>query len=77
MTEIYIWIYTELQPDAVFINAQRENENETLDMQTFSMINITSVTEILKKSYRSEFSKEFERYFVSVLLIQPLCCQNK
>ena len=38
--------------DAVFINVPRENENEnenenkTLDLQKFSIINMTSVTEI-------------------------------
>ena len=34
--------------DAVYINISRENENKTLDLQTFSMVNMTSVTEILK-----------------------------
>ena len=34
--------------DAVFIIIRREKENKTLDLQTFSMINMTIVTEILK-----------------------------
>ena len=35
--------------DAVFINVRRENEDKTLDLQTFSMINMISVTEIFFK----------------------------
>ena len=34
--------------DTVFINIRRENENKTLDLQKSSMINMTSVTEMLK-----------------------------
>ena len=45
----------------------------SLDLKKDSMINMTSVNKILLKRYRSEFSKQFEDYFVSVLFIHPLC----
>ena len=45
----------------------------TLDMQSFPMINMTSVTELLK----IEFSKQFEGYFVSVLLMHVYVAKKK
>ena len=45
----------------------------TLDMQSFPMINMTSVTELLK----IEFSKQFEGYFVSVLLMHVYVAKTK
>ena len=49
----------------------------TLDLQIFSMINMINVTEIFLKRYRSEFSKQLKGYFVSVLLMEPLCSKHK
>ena len=58
LTEIRIWIYTELQTQFL-INTRREYENKTLGLKKCSMINMTSATEIFKK-----FSTQFEGYFV-------------
>ena len=65
--------------DAGFVNIRRKNENKALDLQN----NFNDKHDIhvcnwnIKNRYRSEFSKQFEGYFISVLLMHVCVAKTK
>ena len=60
--------------DAVYINIRRENENKTLHLQTNKHNNCNWN---IKNRYRSEFSRQFEGYIVSILLMHICVAKTK
>ena len=80
-TDQYLYLDLYWIGDAVFIDVRREkkteNENNHLDLQKFSMINMTSVNKILKKLVKWILDAVQRWFCVMIPLIHPLYCQNK